>query len=402
MAIDLPTLMLAGSFVTAASGLFLVFAWMQNREAVGMVWWATGNLTLALAVPIVVSHAVVLGIPSTVLGILLLNVSPALIWAAASACNGRPPHVSGIAAGAVVWLVAFSLPAIRQQPAIQVALNTAVISFYFMAAAMEFWRGRNEPLKSRWPLVVLLFLHGFFFLAGTVQVAIGKSDTLHDVMIGTWFKLIYLETLIFVVGTAIFTVAMAKERAENRQLEAARIDPLTGVANRRAFMETAGPLLRRCQMEDSPLSIVLFDLDHFKTINDTFGHSSGDRVLEKFAAMARGLLRSTDYIARPGGEEFALLLPGSGRAAAYVIAERIRAAFAAEACIEGNGDIRATVSAGIATAVPSSTLDTLMAEADRMLYSAKAEGRNRVKAADLAPAPPASGLAAAPMIASAA
>jgi diguanylate cyclase (GGDEF)-like protein len=282
-----------------------------------------------------------------------------------------------------------------------VALNLAVISFYFMAAAMEFWRGREESLKSRWPLVVLLFLHGFFFLAGTVQVAVGNSGTLHEAMIGDWFKLIYLETLIFVVGTAIFTVAMAKERAEHRHLEAARIDPLTGVANRRAFMETAGPLLRRCQMDDAPLSIVVFDLDHFKTINDTFGHSCGDRVLEKFAAMARGLLRSTDYIARPGGEEFALLLPGSGRGAAYVVAERIRAAFAAEACIEENGDVRATVSAGIATAVPSSTLDTLMAEADRMLYSAKAEGRNRVKALDLAP-PPAGALPATTMVASAA
>jgi diguanylate cyclase (GGDEF)-like protein len=402
MAIDLPTLMLAGSFVTAASGLFLVFAWMQNREAVGMVWWATGNLVLAAAVPVVVSHAVFFGIPSTVVGILLLNLSPALIWAAASACNGHRPHVSGIAAGAVVWLVAFSLPMIRQQPATQVALNLAVISFYFMAAAMEFWRGRKEPLKSRWPLVVLLFLHGFFFLAGTINVAFGDSGSLHEAMIGDWFKLIYLETLVFVVGTAIFTVAMAKERAENRHLEAARIDPLTGVANRRAFMETAGPLLRRCQIEDSPLSIVIFDLDHFKTINDTYGHSVGDRVLEKFAAMARGLLRATDYIARPGGEEFALLLPGSSRGAAYVIAERIRAAFAAETCIEENGDFRATVSAGVATAVPSSTLDTLMAEADRMLYSAKAEGRNRVKVPESAPPPSASGLAAAPMVASAA
>jgi diguanylate cyclase (GGDEF)-like protein len=402
MAIDLPTLMLAGSFVTAASGLFLVFAWMQNREAVGMVWWATGNLVLAVAVPVVVSHAVVFGIPSTVLGILLLNLSPALIWAAASACNGRPPHVSGIAAGAVVWLLAFSLPAIRQQAATQVALNLAVISFYFMAAAMEFWRGRDEPLKSRWPLVVLLFLHGLFFLAGTVEVAVGNSGTLREALIGDWFKLIYLETLIFVVGTAIFTVAMAKERAENRHLEAARIDPLTGVANRRAFMETAGPLLRRCQAEDSPLSIVVFDLDHFKSINDTFGHSCGDRVLEKFAAMARDLLRSTDYIARPGGEEFALLLPGSSRGAAYVVAERIRAAFAAEACVEENGDIRATVSAGVATAVPSSTLDTLMAEADRMLYSAKAEGRNRVKALDLAPPPAGAAPAAASIVASAA
>jgi diguanylate cyclase (GGDEF)-like protein len=388
MQIDLPTLMLAGSFVTAASGVFLVFAWMQNREAAGMLWWAAGNFVLAAAVPIVASNDIVFGVPSTVLGILLLNTSPALIWAAASACNGRTPHVSGIGAGAVVWLAAFSLPMIREQPGTQVALNLAVISFYFMAAATEFWRGRKEPLQSRWPLVVLLFLHGLFFLAGTIDAALGESDTLNQAVVGNWFKLIYFETLIFVVGTAIFTVAMAKERAERRYLEAAHIDPLTGVANRRAFMENADSLLRRCQMEDAPLSIVLFDLDHFKAINDTFGHSCGDRVLQKFATMARDLLRSTDYIARPGGEEFAMLLPGSSRGAAYVVAERIRAAFAETGfAIEGK-DIRATVSAGVAAAGPSSTVDTLIAEADRMLYLAKAEGRNRVRSAERHVEPP--------------
>lgn len=388
MEIDLPTLMLAGSFVTAASGVFLVLAWLQNREAIGMLWWASGNLVLAAAVPMVAASDLVFGVPSTVFGILLLNLSPALIWGAASACNGRRPHVSGIAAGAIVWLVAFSLPMIREQPATQVALNLAVISFYFLAAATEFWRGRDEPLQSRWPLVVLLFLHGLFFLAGTIDVALSDPDTLHEAMVGNWFKLIHFETLIFVVGTAIFTVAMAKERAERHYLEAAHVDPLTGVANRRAFMETAESLLRRCQMEDAPLSIVLFDLDHFKAINDTFGHSCGDRVLQKFAVMARDLLRATDYIARPGGEEFALLLPGSSRGAAYVVAERIRAAFAEATCDAEGNQIRATVSAGVATAGPSSTLDSFIAEADRMLYSAKAEGRNRVKTGERTVEPP--------------
>lgn len=379
MEIDLPTLMLAGSFVTAASGVFLVFAWMQNREAGGMLWWAAGNFVLAVAVPMIAARNVVFGVPSTVFGILLLNISPALIWGAASACNGRKPHAISIAAGAVVWLIAFSLPAIREEPATQVALNLAVISLYFLAAATEFWRGREEPLQSRWPLVVLLFLHGLFFLAGTVDVALGHSDTLYEAMVGYWFKLIHFETLIFVVGTAIFTVAMAKERTERRYLEAARVDPLTGVANRRAFMETAESLLRRCQTEDAPLSVVLFDLDHFKAINDTFGHSSGDRVLQRFTDMARDLLRATDYIARPGGEEFAMLLPGSSRGTAYVIAERIRAAFAEAGCMVEGKEIKATASAGVATAGPSSTVDSLIAEADRMLYLAKAEGRNRVR-----------------------
>src|ERR1700682_869748 len=83
MHIDLPTVMIAGSFVTAISGAFLFFAWLQNRDAAGTLWWAAGNFVLAAAVPLLASHEVVFGLPSTVIGILLLNISPALIWASA-------------------------------------------------------------------------------------------------------------------------------------------------------------------------------------------------------------------------------------------------------------------------------------------------------------------------------
>src|SRR4029079_14900046 len=168
MTLDLPTLMVAGSFVTAISGVFLFFAWLQNRDAPGMLWWATGNLTLALAVPLVASQNPMFGMPSTVLGILFLNISPALIWAAARACNGRRPVITSVVAGAFVWLLAFAMPAIRETPATPTSLNLAVGAFYFLAAANEFWRGREERLQSPWPLIVLLFLHGLFFLAGTV------------------------------------------------------------------------------------------------------------------------------------------------------------------------------------------------------------------------------------------
>ena len=164
MYIDLPTLMLAGSFVTAVSGAFLVFAWWQSREAIGTLWWGAGNLVLAAAVPLVASRDVVFGVPSTIVGILFLNISPALIWAAARSSNGRQPHFSGVAAGAFVWLLAFAMPVIRSSVQTQMTLNLVVVAFYFFAAANEFWRGRAERLKARWPLIVLLVLHGLFFL----------------------------------------------------------------------------------------------------------------------------------------------------------------------------------------------------------------------------------------------
>jgi diguanylate cyclase (GGDEF)-like protein len=129
---------------------------------------------------------------------------------------------------------------------------------------------------------------------------------------------------------------------------------------------------------------VIFDLDSFKSINDTYGHPVGDRVLEQFGRVARGVLRRSDVVGRMGGEEFAAVLPGSGAAPAARVAERIRAAFV-EAC---NGleiaDLRPTLSGGVAaiTGGSATTLDELYAAADRALYRAKAEGRDRIIVAD--------------------
>jgi diguanylate cyclase (GGDEF)-like protein len=379
--------MIAGSFVTAISGAFLVFAWLQNREAVGTLWWAAGNLVLAAAVPMVASRDLVFGVPSTTVGILLLNVSPALIWAAARSSNGRKPHFTGVAAGAVIWLLAFAMPIIRHSPQTQMTLNLVVVAFYFFAAANEFWLGRTERLKARWPLVVLLVLHGLFFLAGTAEAAAGRMSIDGTLALGSWLGLIHFETLVFVIGTGIFTVAMARERAEQRYMAAARIDALTGMSNRRAFMETAEELLKAYPTEKRPLSLIMFDLDRFKSVNDSFGHAAGDAVLKRFADVARSSLRGSDILGRPGGEEFAVLLPGSNKAAAVVVAERIRIGFA-EACrVVDDRVINATVSAGVTSALPTSTIDSLMATADEALYRAKAEGRNRVETADQTASP---------------
>jgi diguanylate cyclase (GGDEF)-like protein len=183
---------------------------------------------------------------------------------------------------------------------------------------------------------------------------------------------------------------MCRERMEAGFLAAARIDSLTGAANRGAFFAQADRLFRRASESAAPLSLIAFDLDHFKSINDNHGHAVGDQVLKSFAECAAAVLRPGDLFGRIGGEEFAALLPGASPEAAYVIADRVRHAFAAAPRRFGDHGVGATVSAGVATTTGGDSLEALLEAADRALYRAKDRGRNRVERRDAARAEPAS------------
>jgi diguanylate cyclase (GGDEF)-like protein len=177
---------------------------------------------------------------------------------------------------------------------------------------------------------------------------------------------------------------MVKDRHVDVYRHAASTDPLTGLMNRRAFSEHALALCAQRSLRGKPVTVMMFDLDHFKSINDRFGHATGDAVLKVFAQVARNSTRANDIVARLGGEEFAAIVPGDLCVAA-LIGERVRAAFqAAGAVVEGLA-IGGTVSIGAASAiVPVTNFDALIERADEALYRAKHEGRNRICMADAA------------------
>jgi len=169
-----------------------------------------------------------------------------------------------------------------------------------------------------------------------------------------------------------------KELAEQR----ARTDPLTGLPNRRAFTELARAEIERAQRFIQPLSLIAIDLDHFKSINDNHGHAVGDAVLVDFARRAQAQLRVIDLLARIGGEEFVLLLPGTDAQGAFQVAERIRLLLDQRALSIPGGSLRYTSSFGVAELEPQFPgLDRWLARADATLYAAKGKGRNRVELA---------------------
>jgi len=177
---------------------------------------------------------------------------------------------------------------------------------------------------------------------------------------------------------------MAKERTELRHRTAALVDPLTGIANRRSFLQDAGQLAKRHSGDPHPTAVLLIDLDHFKSINDRFGHALGDRVLEIFSEAARKSIRATDLLGRLGGEEFAAVLYDTSRDKAVVVAERIRESFAYAAQEVDGRPVGATLSIGLAYCDAAAfDVSELLAQSDQALYFAKERGRNRVEVASL-------------------
>jgi diguanylate cyclase (GGDEF)-like protein/PAS domain S-box-containing protein len=188
-----------------------------------------------------------------------------------------------------------------------------------------------------------------------------------------------------VAGDAIELVCAIRDISKRKSVEAelqraARTDPLTGLANRRLFNDALDLVLDRVGRDErANACIAIFDIDHFKRVNDAFGHDAGDRVLARFAAVASRATRAKDLVARLGGEEFGLVLPGATQAEAQAICERLRGDFAGEATVLDDGSrIWSTVSAGIATIGGDESRADVMRTADAALYAAKRAGRDRL------------------------
>ncbi|CAN5255219.1 GGDEF domain-containing protein [soil metagenome] len=377
MNLDVPTLMLAGAFVSCCSGALLLFAWYQYRETKAALWWAGADALLAAAI-------VLMAVGSTnghhllfFIGLTLLCVSAALSWGGARCFEGHKVDPILLAAGPALWLAVHALPAGIVSPVLSTLLNAGVTSSYYACAAFSIRNGKGESLRSRLPLTVLLSLH-----AATLLIAVPASLTMRLLPntpppVMSWFGIIHFETLIFVIGTALFLVAIMKERVERRLVDATNTDALTGLLNRRGFLHKAERILERCGRDGVPAAVIIFELARFKAINDKFGHAIGDRALQAYGTVCFQTLRPNDVIGRIGGEEFAAILPGLGVEAGYAMAERIRKAYAEAVAVIDGSPVGGTLCGGVTEGVDD--IHDLLRQADAGLYRAKAQGRNRIE-----------------------
>ena len=177
-----------------------------------------------------------------------------------------------------------------------------------------------------------------------------------------------------------FCLALHNAVTHDRMQRMAAMDPLTGTYNRRFGMTRLREELKRAQRTSSPLGILMYDIDHFKKINDSYGHLIGDRVLNRVAHASQTALREGDILVRYGGEEFLIILPGASKQNSYEVAERVRRVIEETAIVEGEQQIQTTVSLGVTSYPEMDVQDPveLIRLADSALYTAKENGRNRV------------------------
>jgi diguanylate cyclase (GGDEF)-like protein len=380
MLVDLPTLLVVTVFATTMSGLLLAYAWLLNRHAPAIALWAIAYLVGSAGIALIIARDNIEDFWSIDIANALLIGSYGLMWMGARKFDGRRTPLPYVFAGVAVWLLVCQIEAFQVSSNTRIILFSAINLCYTTLTAVEFWRYGDKRLMSRWPLIVILGVHAGVFLSRIIwpgwlaYVMVGRSPALSLTVF------VAFEVLFHIFCAAFLLSFIAKERSELRYKRASLVDPLTGILNRRGFMGNATRQLRRMANNHEPAALVAFDLDRFKTLNDTHGHPVGDRVLCAFCDAVNTALRPGDLFGRIGGEEFACLLSNVSPADALAIAERVRSRFADSEIVVGPVKVRATASAGVAFASQQDwDLSALMLAADQTLYRAKEHGRNRIE-----------------------
>lgn len=312
---------------------------------------------------------------SIVLANLLLYTGTVLSYMGSRRFFGKPPRVlpwaalGGLLLITLVWWSHFT-PSFTQRLLFANASFLLVYAFHIQL----YLRQKRLSFSGRFMLMALSVQ--ILALLGRM-LSVGAGAAGGGLLEPSFWQNLYIATYSFTtMALAIGAILMATDavRAEFQHLLAH--DALTGALSRTALVQASERELERCRRHGRTMALLLIDLDHFKTINDTYGHQTGDQVLVDFVQRTQNQLRAHDHIGRYGGEEFLVLLPETTLKTAIVVAERIRADVAAPRA----GMPAYTISTGIAWSEEvraNDTVDTLIARADKSMYNAKASGRNR-------------------------
>src|ERR1700737_609054 len=381
MALDTSTLYLVATMVAAMLGAMLLYFGKQE-DIPALKWWGSAYLLGAASVALWTLAAGTLGEMLS----LALNavgfVACGMVWNASRVFHGRKPNLPGLVLGAIAWIAAvMTVPA--DDDALRLTIGAAIVAIYASLTAAELWNERRRSMQKRWPTIAVPVLHGCVLM---LPILLGDLLRPHDETFSSsiWVTAFSIELVLYAIGTVFVIFMLVSDRAVTVHKTAASVDPLTGMFNRRGFAEACSRVIEREANAGRPVTVMIFDIDYFKSINDRFGHPAGDEILKLFATVVISNVRISDLSGRVGGEEFAALLPCSLEEG-VIAAERVREAFERSGIVDETGPVDTTVSIGVAGGPAGTELEVLLAAADTALYQAKRGGRNRAEAAEELP-----------------
>jgi diguanylate cyclase (GGDEF)-like protein len=309
----------------------------------------------------------------------LLLLSCGMVWNAARLFHGRKVLWVAMSFGPLSWMMLGVWPWFAAAGTNRVILAALIVAAYTFLAAAELWRERRKALINRWPALFVPVLHGAVFLFPISIAGMMPERSGLVTLAAGWLAVLVLETLLYAVGAAFIVLVLTKQRTVRTYKTAALTDPLTGLYNRRGLIEAARELGAKPASRAKPMTVLVFDLDGCKSINDWLGHTVGDDVIRLLGSVASRNMRVTDFVARLGGQEFAAMFSGS-LDEGIIVAERVRVAFETAARTVSGRYVGATVSVGVAAHPAPTNIDAMLARAGEALHAAKTAGRNRVEA----------------------
>lgn len=386
---DIPTLLIVLATVLSLTSIALALTWRLNRGVPGLALWTLGHVVISVGILLMVTQDRWPALISIVVANMLIASGYGLSVAGTRAFFGRDPTVMWRLVPVVVLLGAglawFSL--VAPSLSARVALASCLYAALCALSVREFHRhGGMAVLTSRYMMLVF----ALFAVAMTIRIVTTLTFPEGGIVLsgGPMEQMTFYNGIVQGILIALGYIILTTERLQQELRAQAALDPLTGIFNRRAFLETASAHVADTGTAPQPVAVLAIDLDHFKRLNDEFGHAVGDRVLQHFVATARRHLRKHDTLARFGGEEFIALLPGVSAVEAEVVAERLGRAFAGAPLTVNGQTVPATASIGVAHLAMDEGLEAVLKRADDALYAAKARGRNQVQRWDVQPGAP--------------
>jgi GGDEF domain-containing protein len=285
--LDLPTLSLVAVCIAGLLGVFLIIDWMQQRNVRALAWWGSAYLIGASAMALASMPTPPIELPPVVPGALTF-LACGMIWNGVRLFQGRRILTTATFIGAALWLGIGQIPGALENGHGQI-LGALIVPVYTFFIAFELWRERHRTRYSRAAAIVVPCVHAGLFLVPLAMRAFLPSD-----YNAAWLTVFTLETIIYAVGTAFIVMLMVKDHHVHVYRTSACTDHLTGLLSRRAFFENAHTLCAAQARRKEPVAMLMFDLDHFKSINDRFGHAVGDEVLRVFGQVVCASTRADD------------------------------------------------------------------------------------------------------------